>query len=126
MKRLVFLFLLVPTLAVADWQPLVKEDTLDVHWDPDTLMSRDANRTVLILINNLRKTKQDKEASVVAQAELNCNKRLLRYRGSKSYTDFIGKGAEVSELTTTKYTTWFVVPHSNYFESALMSNACRN
>ena len=63
---------------------------------------------------------------VVAQAELNCNKRLLRYRGSKSYTDFMGKGAEVSELTTTKYTTWFVVPHSNYFESALMSNACRN
>lgn len=126
MKQLIFLFLLIPILARADWQLLAREDTLEVHWDPTSLVSQDSTSTVLILINNLRKTKQDKEASVVVQAELNCNKRLLRYRGSKSYTDFMGKGTEVSELTTTKYTSWFAVRSSNYFESVLMSNACRN
>jgi hypothetical protein len=126
MKRLVFLLLLLPLWASAEWLPLAKEDTLDVYWDPDTLMSRDANRTVLILINNLRKTKQDKEASVIAQAELNCDKHVLRYQGSKSYTRIMGKGTEISELATSKYTTWFKVPPSNYFESFLMFNACRN
>lgn len=126
MKQLVFLFLLLPLWASAEWRPLVKEDTLDVYWDPDTLIANGSNKIVLILINNIKRTKQDKEASVIAQAELNCDKHILRYQGSKSYTGIMGKGTEISELATSKYTTWFVVPPSNYFESALMSNACRN
>ena len=126
MKQLVFLFLLLPLWASAEWRPLVKEDTLDVYWDPDTLIVNGSNKIVLILINNIKRTKQDKEASVIAQAELNCDKHILRYQGSKSYTGIMGKGTEISELATSKYTTWFVVPPSNYFESALMSNACRN
>ena len=126
MKQLVFLFLLLPLWASAEWRPLVKEDTLDVYWDPDTLIANGSNKIVLILINNIKRTKQDKEASVIGQAELNCDKHILRYQGSKSYTGIMGKGTEISELATSKYTTWFVVPPSNYFESALMSNACRN
>jgi len=126
MKQLVFLFLLLPLWASAEWRPLTREDTLDVYWDPDTLIVNGSNKIVLILINNIKRTKQDKEASVIAQAELNCDKHILRYQGSKSYTGIMGKGTEISELATSKYTTWFVVPPSNYFESALMSNACRN
>ena len=126
MKQLVFLFLLLPLWASAEWRPLIREDTLDVYWDPDTLIANGSNKIVLILINNIKRTKQDKEASVIAQAELNCDKHILRYQGSKSYTGIMGKGTEISELATSKYTTWFVVPPSNYFESALMSNACRN
>ena len=126
MKQLVFLFLVLPLWASAEWRPLIREDTLDVYWDPDTLIANGSNKIVLILINNIKRTKQDKEASVIAQAELNCDKHILRYQGSKSYTGIMGKGTEISELATSKYTTWFVVPPSNYFESALMSNACRN
>ena len=126
MKQLVFLFLLLPLWASAEWRPLTREDTLDVYWDPDTLIVNGSNKIVLILINNIKRTKQDKEASVIAQAELNCDKHILRYQGSKSYTGIMGKGTEISELATSKYTTWFVVPPSTYFESALMSNACRN
>ena len=81
MKQLVFLFLLLPLWASAEWRPLTREDTLDVYWDPDTLIVNGSNKIVLILINNIKRTKQDKEASVIAQAELNCDKHILRYQG---------------------------------------------
>lgn len=125
MKQLILLLGLVPIMVQADWQRLTREDTLDAYWDPDTVIMQHDTRTVLILINNITKTKQDKEASIVVQAKIHCSNRMLRYQGSKSYTGFMGKGSEVSELSTTKYTNWFKVPAGNYFENFLISNLCK-
>lgn len=125
MKKLLFILCIIPLTAIAGWQSLLNENSIDAYWDPDTVITGDTTSTVLILINNKNKDNNDKEASVIAQAEIDCNKKILRYQSSKSFKNFMGQGLEIIEYATNKPTTWIKTPPGNYFEHVLISKICR-